>query len=227
MLKSWKEEDWPTLANERTIMNNWQLHHTNGSPSVDLSNTKINYQNTWNPPAKFTFKLNFDGASKGNPGQAGFGGIIRNHEGAPLILYYGNMGWDTNNSAELEGLWRGLLLAGEHNYYPLEVEGDSQILINMAKKILNGSQTRNITTSWRLEARLENIERELQKNRAITFIHTRRDGNRVTDFMANEGVRTDHTLLIGPLNTILTNDKAQECSQLVQSDAAPPDVGDK
>lgn len=55
------------------------------------------------------------------------------------MMYYANIGRDTNNSAELEGLWQGLLLAWKHDYHPLEVEGDSQILIDMAKHLLNGS----------------------------------------------------------------------------------------
>ena len=56
------------------------------------------------PPPRNTFKLNFDRASKGNPRKAGFGGIFRDHEGLPLLIFFGNIGWDTNNSAELEGL---------------------------------------------------------------------------------------------------------------------------
>jgi len=225
MLRSWKEEDWPTLDNEKAIMKNWQIHLTQGPHKQDHSESNTQKQVTWKPPPKHTFKLNFDGASKGNPGLAGFGGIIRNHEGEPLILYYGNIGWDTNNSAELEGLWQGLLLAGGHNFHSLEVEGDSQILINMAKNILNGSHAKKIATSWRLEARLEAIELELHRNRAITFTHIKREGNKVADFMANVGVENDHSLITGQLNTILTHDKAQECSHLVQKDAIPPDAG--
>lgn len=214
-LKTWKEEDWPMLDNERNIINKWKLQINKDSQSLNQSEASGKGKSAWIPPSKPSFKLNFDGASKGNPGQAGYGGIIRNHEGTPLILYYGNIGWDTNNFAELEGLRRGLQLAGEFNYYPLEMEGDSQILITMATKILNGTQVRNIATSWRLEARLENIASELQRNRAITFMHTRREGNKVADFMSNVGVETQHSFLTGAMNTILTNEKAQECSLLV------------
>jgi len=51
------------------------------------------------------FQLKFNGASKGNPGKAGFGGIFRYHKGTPILTYLGSTGWDTNNSVELEGLW--------------------------------------------------------------------------------------------------------------------------
>ena len=69
--------------------------------------------------------MNFDGASKGNPGPAGFGGIFRNSQGDALAIYYGSIGWDTNNSAELEGLWQGLNLTHLLNLSPIIVEGDS------------------------------------------------------------------------------------------------------
>lgn len=37
-------------------------------------------QQSWIPPVDGQFKLNFDGASKGNPGKAGFGCVIRDHD---------------------------------------------------------------------------------------------------------------------------------------------------
>eukprot|EP00253_Pinus_taeda_P013273 PITA_13273 len=97
-------EDLPSLHNEKSILDNWQLHlpqelQKNGP--AKSSNIK---KGKWNAPPKHSYKLNFDGASKGNPGIAGFGGILRNHEGTPMQIYFGNIGWDTNNSAELEVL---------------------------------------------------------------------------------------------------------------------------
>lgn len=95
----------------------------------------------------------------------------------------------------------------------------------MAKKILNGSQAKKVATSWRLEARLEAIEQKLQSNRAISFTHTKREGNKIADYMANVGVGGNHSLLTGQLNDILSNEEAQECSRLVQMEETPPDAG--
>jgi len=50
-------------------------------------------------------QLNFDGASKGNPGKSGYGGVFRDHKGIPLLTFIGSIGWDTNKLTELEGLW--------------------------------------------------------------------------------------------------------------------------
>lgn len=106
------------------------------------------------------------------------------------------------------------------------MEGDSQILINMAKHLLNGSQAKKIATRWRLEARLKAMEQELLTNRAITFSHIKRYGNKVADFLVNVGVDNEHIIQIGTLD-ILTNDaQAQECNRLVQHDAIPPNAGD-
>jgi len=225
LLQTWTKEDLPTLDNEKAIWENWNIQ----LPSVALINAPRNFQSnkvSWIAPPEHTFKLNFDGASKGNPGKAGYGGIFRDHAGKHKLIYFGNIGWDTNNSAEMEGLWQGLLLARAHNYLPLEVEGDSQILINMVKQLLNGSHSSKIATSWRLEARLEAIELELLNNRAIIFSHVKREGNKVADIIANLGVESNHTLLTGSINITPNNEKIQECNQLVQEEATPSDAGD-
>src|SRR4051812_36205873 len=43
----------------------------------------------WKKPSPLIFKLNVDGASKGNPGEAGSGGIMRNHRG-DLVFGFAN-----------------------------------------------------------------------------------------------------------------------------------------
>lgn len=102
--------------------------------------------------------MNFYGAYKGNIGAAGFGGIFRDSVGTPLGIFFGSIGWDSNNSIELEGLLQGLLLAQEHNFFPLEVEGDSQILINATTHLLLGASASKVSKSWCLAARFEQIE---------------------------------------------------------------------
>lgn len=104
----------------------------------------------WIPPPRHMFQLNFDGASKGNLGKAGFGGIIRDHKGTPCLFYFRSNGWDTNNSAELEGLWKGLILSHKQGLFPLVIEGDSQILIQMVSKILQGTPLSKVSNSWRM-----------------------------------------------------------------------------
>eukprot|EP00253_Pinus_taeda_P002560 PITA_02560 len=225
LLHQWTKEDLPTADNEKNILDNWGLSITQETTSTQKIKRNIRDNCRWTPPPINAYKLNFDGASKGNPGQAGFGGIIRDSKGSPVQIYFGNIGWDTNNAAELEGLWQGLSIARELNLYPLIVEGDSQIIINMATHIQNGSHTRKVAHSWRLEARLNNIDREMHQHRALSFLHTRREGNKTADLLANLGVECSRTLLTGNLDIIPNPQKAQECRSLIQSDVEFPDAG--
>lgn len=95
----------------------------------------------------------------------------------------------------------------------------------MARRLQNGSQAGKITNSWRLAARLEAIEQALRSNRAITFTHTKREGNKVADFLANIGADNDQYLLTGTIAIISDISKAQELDRLIQSEAASPDAG--
>ena len=141
--------------------------------------------------------MNFDGTYKDNPGDSGYGGIFREHNGNPLLIFYGSIGWDSNNSAELEGLWKGLFLSQHHNYFPIEIEGDSQILINAANQLLMGAPTSKVPESWRLAVRLELIEKWLKHNRAISFKHVKRSGNKLADLLENTGVDSPQILTYG------------------------------
>ena len=226
-LKIWTMEDFPTTDAEKNILHNWQMGLSQESFKNRRSHNKTEDNGSWIPPPRNSYKLNFDGASRGNPGEAGFGGILRNHEGNPLKIYYGYIGWDTNNSAEMEGLWQGLMIAKNLSLHPLIVEGDSQILINMATRIQNGAQARKVASSWRLEARLNNIELELRTNRVISFHHTKREGNKVADLLANIGVENKQTLSSGLTDIIPNHPQAQECNHLIQKDAKLSDAGDK
>jgi len=103
-------------------------------------------------------------------------------------IYYGSIGKDTKNVAELEGLWKGICIADQHNFYPLEVEGDSLILINAATRIQAVTSTTKIVSNWRLLSRLETLEEWLRRPHRISFKHVRRTTNKVADRLANQGV---------------------------------------
>eukprot|EP00253_Pinus_taeda_P021887 PITA_21887 len=128
-------EDLPSTPTEKSIWDNWQISLPHQAASKSTIPIKQEKKKIWTPPPPNLFQLNFDGASKGNPGLSGYVGVFRDHSGNPHLIYLGSKGWDTNNSAELEGLWQGLVLAQVHNFFPLVVEGDSQIIINMGKHL--------------------------------------------------------------------------------------------
>jgi ribonuclease HI len=86
--------------------------------------------------------MNFDGASKGNPGATGFGVVFRNQQGNILLISVGSMGHTTNNVAKLWGLTRGLQIALEQGFHKLIVEGDSQVVLNLFEENSEWSRSR-------------------------------------------------------------------------------------
>ena len=49
-------------------------------------------------------KCNIDGASKGNPDMASYGGVIRDEKGCIQCIFHCNLGRATNNMAKLMAL---------------------------------------------------------------------------------------------------------------------------
>ncbi|GLJ29783.1 hypothetical protein SUGI_0588150 [Cryptomeria japonica] len=84
----------------------------------------------WSPPKRGTIKVNFDGASRGNPGKSGYGAIMRDKFGNFVGAKYGPLGINTNNMAEMARLLAGLEWCVAHGFQDIEIEGDSQIILN-------------------------------------------------------------------------------------------------
>ena len=76
-----------------------------------------------------TIVLQFDGASKGNPGIGGSGAILLKNGIVMHTAMYSHPNRVTNNVAEYRGLIIGLKMAIEKGYIDLYVEGDSKLVI--------------------------------------------------------------------------------------------------
>jgi ribonuclease H / adenosylcobalamin/alpha-ribazole phosphatase len=71
-----------------------------------------------------------DGGSRGNPGPAGYGAVVRDAAtGAVLAERAGGLGVTTNNVAEYSGLIAGLLAALELGATEVEVRMDSKLVV--------------------------------------------------------------------------------------------------
>ena len=88
------------------------------------------------PDAKPTtpaWRANVDGGSRGNPGPASYGVVIRDPKGevvAKLKKYIGRM---TNNVAEYYGLIAALDYAQSHNVRALRIEADSELMVKQMR----------------------------------------------------------------------------------------------
>ena len=71
-----------------------------------------------------------DGGSRGNPGPAGYGAVVRTHPTGEILLErYGSIGVTTNNVAEYTGLIEGLKAALELNATEVDCRMDSKLVV--------------------------------------------------------------------------------------------------
>jgi ribonuclease HI len=138
----------------------------------------------------FTFNfmctLYFDGCSKGNPGPAGSGAIIKNEN---HIIWSGseNIGNDTNNVAEYKGLILGLKHCTEGKYL---IKGDSMLIINQ----MNGKYKVNSPHLLILHNEAKQIIKENKLD--VTFHYIPRAENKEADQLANDGLKQPLVSLI-------------------------------
>ncbi len=74
-------------------------------------------------------RLHVDGASRGNPGEAGFGVHVTSAEGETIASLFGYLGRATNNVAEYQALLHGLRFALERGTREVRVFSDSELLV--------------------------------------------------------------------------------------------------
>jgi ribonuclease HI len=77
--------------------------------------------------------LEFDGGSRGNPGPAGIGVVLRAADGTALLTLGRYIGHATNNVAEYEALILGLKKAEELGARRLQIRGDSELIIRQMR----------------------------------------------------------------------------------------------
>jgi ribonuclease HI len=121
----------------------------------------------------------FDGASKGNPGKAGAGGVVYSPNGIKVQFSWG-LGMKSNNQAELLGLTKACLIAREEGIKDIQVFGDSEIII---KNIITKTRFRNAS----LNKSLDRLNRVLIDFNSYKLYHVLRRSNREADQLASNG----------------------------------------
>jgi ribonuclease HI len=76
-----------------------------------------------------TLTLEFDGGSRGNPGPAGIGVVIRAADGTPLVTLGRYIGKATNNVAEYTALITAMEKAKELGAKRVKIHGDSELIV--------------------------------------------------------------------------------------------------
>lgn len=128
-----------------------------------------------------TLRLHVDGASRGNPGEAGFGVHVCSADGGEVAGLYGYLGRATNNVAEYQALLHGLRFALARGANEVDVFSDSELLV------------RQLAGRYRVKnPGLQPLFREAQALLArfarARVSHVPRERNREADALANRAL---------------------------------------
>lgn len=123
-----------------------------------------------------------DGGSRGNPGPAGYGAVVRDAAtGAVLAERNGGLGVTTNNVAEYEGLIAGLEAAVELGAVEVDVRMDSKLVIEQ----MSGRWRVKHANLQPLAIKASNLVRALG---TVRFGWIPREQNAHADRLANEAM---------------------------------------
>jgi ribonuclease HI len=142
---------------------------------------KAERPSTLPPKRKMEFSIHTDGASRGNPGEAGIGVVIADEQGKTVKELKSYLGMTTNNVAE----YRAVLLALEKAF---ELGAES-VIISLDSELV----VRQITGEYKVrEAHLKPLHRQvldlLHKFTKYRILHIPREENRRADQLANEAI---------------------------------------
>jgi ribonuclease HI len=128
--------------------------------------------------AEETLTLEFDGGSRGNPGPAGIGVVVRAADGTPLATLGRFIGTCTNNVAEYRALITVMQEAKRLGGRKIVIRGDSELII----KQMRGEYRVKHPDMKVLYEEAQDLIREFD---SATITHNLRHKNELADKLAN------------------------------------------
>ncbi len=132
-----------------------------------------------------------DGASKGNPGDAGIGVVISDDKGKVLREVAEYIGKTTNNVAEYSALIRGLREAADLGATRIEIRTDSELLARQLSGVYK-------VKAANLKPLFEEAISLLRVFERVSISHVVRELNKRADELANEGIEKHRGNLLKP-----------------------------
>ena len=127
------------------------------------------------------YRANIDGGSRGNPGPASYGVVIRDPRGQVVAKLKKYIGRSTNNVAEYYGLIAALDYAQQHGIRALRVQSDSELLV---RQMLGQYKVK----SPELRPLFERARKMAQTFDSFKIEHVYREQNAEADALANEAL---------------------------------------
>ena len=124
--------------------------------------------------------INTDGGARGNPGPAGIGAVFSDESGVTIAEFMEYIRKTTNNVAEYKALILALENAKNFKYKEIECRLDSELVV----KQLNGQYRVKDSGLKPLYIKVQ----ELAIFQPISFVHVRREKNKLADRLVNEAI---------------------------------------
>lgn len=132
-------------------------------------------------PGQELLELHIDGASRGNPGEAGFGVFVTDAQGTEVASLYGYLGRATNNVAEYQALVQALRYAQARGATRVRVFSDSELVVRQ----LNGEYKVKHPDMKALHSEASSL---LRGFREAKIAHVPRERNKEADRLANRAL---------------------------------------
>ncbi|MSP18992.1 MAG: ribonuclease HI family protein [Bdellovibrionales bacterium] len=121
-----------------------------------------------------------DGASRGNPGPGAYGYVLYHNE--EIVFEEGQcLGTVTNNTAEYQGLIKGLASALKHGATAITVKSDSELMVRQ----LNGIYK---VKAPHIQLLFQEAKTLLREFKSIEILHIRREQNKKADALCNQAL---------------------------------------
>ncbi len=127
------------------------------------------------------YQANVDGGSRGNPGPAAYGVVVRDPRGEIVARLKKYIGKNTNNVAEYFGLIAALDYAQNHSIRALRVESDSELMV----KQMRGQYK---VKSEELKPLFERAKKMSQTFESFRISHVYREQNKEADALVNQAL---------------------------------------
>jgi|SRR5580704_15442697 ribonuclease HI len=146
--------------------------------SPDQSSAHLGAASHKSAPPAGVHVANIDGASRGNPGPASYGVVVRDPAGKIILELAKNLGRETNNVAEYYALLAALDYAATNGIHALRIRSDSELLVRQ----MQGRYKVKSADLKPLHERASKLARQLGY---FVIEHVRREMNRDADALAN------------------------------------------
>ena len=126
-----------------------------------------------------SFIIYSDGGSRGNPGPSATGFVIMNSQEEVIEEGGSYLGITTNNQAEYQAVYAALKRAVELGIKRIDFRLDSNLVVSQ----LNGVYKIKNRDLWPIYEKIKEINKQFEH---ITFMHVRREFNRLADGIVNK-----------------------------------------